>query len=371
VITLITGQPGAGKTLLTLDDLRKVQGREIYYSGIPDLKLPWIELDDPEKWHECPDGSIIVIDEAQRVFRPRGNGAQVPEHVAKLETHRHKGHDLYVITQHPMLVDSNLRRLVGLHRHVMRAFGSRVANVHEWQEVNQQPDRTRKDSQVRVRHYPKDVFNLYKSAEVHTHKMRLPPRLLALLLVPVVLAASVYFVWQWQSEQSAPGATADKENAQEIDPNIRPDSVPTVQAAYNPASFIPRVVGIQESAPRYDELTTPKRAPQLAGCISSKTRCQCYMPDGSRYQTTEDLCRLVVANGVPFVDWIEPDRDVERPGRASEARGLDAPPSAPLETLPREAGEIVNLERPAMSIQTALALRAMAQSTPPLQNLGQ
>ncbi|WMU51306.1 hypothetical protein [Pseudomonas aeruginosa] len=52
--------------------------RTIYYYGIPDMKLDrlkskWVEFDTPEEWYNLPDGSVIVIDEAQRVFGNDGS----------------------------------------------------------------------------------------------------------------------------------------------------------------------------------------------------------------------------------------------------------------------------------------------------------
>ena len=47
MITLITGQPGAGKTLFTLQFVRELAEKEkrtVHYSGIKDLRLPWLEL---------------------------------------------------------------------------------------------------------------------------------------------------------------------------------------------------------------------------------------------------------------------------------------------------------------------------------------
>ena len=113
MITLITGQPGAGKTLFTLQFVRELAEKEkrtVHYSGIKDLRLPWLELANAEDWYQVPQGSIVVVDEAQRIFRPRGAGSVVPRHVSELETHRHQGIDLFIITQHPMLVDTNVMR---------------------------------------------------------------------------------------------------------------------------------------------------------------------------------------------------------------------------------------------------------------------
>ena len=52
MLHVITGLPGNGKTLFTLDyveKLRKQSGRPVYYSSIPELSLPWELLDDPKK----------------------------------------------------------------------------------------------------------------------------------------------------------------------------------------------------------------------------------------------------------------------------------------------------------------------------------
>ena len=136
MLYLRTGLPGTGKTLFALADVKEwadKDKRPVYYSGIKDLKVPgWIELEDATKWPDLPANAIIIIDEAQRVFRPRHTSSAVPEHVAALETHRHKGVDLVLITQHPKLLDSNVRRLVGVHRHYVRVFGALCLALGAW-----------------------------------------------------------------------------------------------------------------------------------------------------------------------------------------------------------------------------------------------
>ena len=168
MITLITGLPGAGKTLYALTWLMEraaKEGRQVYYSGITDLRVPgWIELADSEKWPTIPSGSILVVDEAQRIFRPRMHGKEVPAFVAALETHRHLGIDLVFLTQHPMLIESNVRRLCGQHFHIIRKFGSHFATIHEWGATKETCDKNREDSSTIQWRYPSDNFALYKSA---------------------------------------------------------------------------------------------------------------------------------------------------------------------------------------------------------------
>jgi zona occludens toxin (predicted ATPase) len=198
MIHLITGLPGSGKTLYTLWHVKaraEKEQRPVFYSGIEDLQIPaWQEMEDPEKWHELPTGAIIVIDEAQRIFRPRGKGGEPPKHVAALETHRHNGHDLYIITQHPMLVDTSLRRLAGVHRHLNRQFGTQRAVIHEWAEVRLDCERRRTDSSKTIWPYPKDVYSLYKSSELHTHRINFPKYVWYLLISLLLLAVLGFFI---------------------------------------------------------------------------------------------------------------------------------------------------------------------------------
>jgi zona occludens toxin (predicted ATPase) len=305
MITLITGQPGAGKTLYGVTFIKALaekENRQVYYSGIADLKLPWIQLDKPEDWHKVPPGSIVVIDECQRVFRPRGHGQQVPPHVAELETHRHHGLDLFLITQHPMLADTNVRRLVERHFHVKRKFGAPAATVHEFQQVQENADKTRVDS---IRHefiYPKSSFALYHSAEVHTHKTRIPMRVWVLLVLPLVFAGLVYATVQWFKGRMEPPGQDTPSREQSGVVAAAPSAPERVAAGPLSTldylnSFRGRVSSLPHTAPRYDGLTKPVSAPYPAACIESRTRCLCYTDQATPLSVPVDVCRQIVANG--------------------------------------------------------------------------
>lgn len=201
MIGAYTGLPGSGKTLKLITDVivpGKLAGRPIYVYGIDSLSddLGCIPLDDPQKWFDCPDGAIICIDEAQKVFRPRPAGSPVPDYVSAGELHRHKGHDLYLTAQAPMLLDAHMRRLVGMHQHLVRVWGLQSSTVYQWDEMQNDPqDRiSRKMSQKSRFTFPKKNFTLYKSAEIHTHKRRLPRWLIPLLIGLVGVFYGLYLV---------------------------------------------------------------------------------------------------------------------------------------------------------------------------------
>lgn len=324
MIEQVTGLPGSGKTLITLvrtKQLAEKENRQVYYNGIPDLKLPWIELDKGEDWWKVPSGSIVIIDEAQRVFRPRANGSQVPEHVSKLETHRHLGIDLILITQHPMLLDTNVRRLVGRHIHTVRAFGAKFATLHEWPQVKENCDKNRADSIEHKWFYPKQAFDWYKSAEIHTHKTRIPARMWVMLALPFLLAATIYAGYSWWKGSSERTSESMKKATGISTAPIGQQPVALKLGYFE--NYKPRIEGLAHTAPVYDDVTKPVRAPYPAACVDLKSKgCRCYTSQATRLDVPKHLCQQIASTGF-FMEWDEKttekrDRKAEEPKKPTE-----------------------------------------------------
>lgn len=322
MLILITGLSGAGKTLYALQFVQKMASdgnRPVFYSGIKDLALPWTEI-DPTQWPKVPDGSIVVIDECQRVFRPRMHGTDVPKHVSELETHRHHGIDIVLITQHPMLLDANARRLVGLHFHVVRKFGFQASTIHEWNSVKENCDKNREGSQRHEWTYPKDLYSVYKSAEIHTHKARLPMRLVLLVVALVSIPIGIWYAYR---------TVQHKGDAKPVEARAAPAaaSAPFTPIGAGAESHLstpqyletlrPRISGLQFTALRYDDVTKPVRAPYPAACIQTTSRCGCYTQQGTVLDVPDKLCRALVEKGF-FKDWQDQD---ERDALAQKDRG--------------------------------------------------
>lgn len=319
-IHLHTGIPGHGKTLFTLWYVRKWaegEGRKVYYYGIPDLQIPeWEELADPKEWASVPPKSIVLIDESQKVFPRRSSNGAVPAHVSGFETHRHLGIDIVLITQHPSLIDRHIHPLTDKHRHVIRAFGANYATVHEWPQVMAQCEKpgSRKDSVKTQFPYPKEVFTWYKSAEAHTYKAKIPGKVWLGLFLPVLLAAAVWFVYDWaQSRIHKPGV--EPEAAHKLAPGQK--AVPgqgglgggaggrkdKMTVAEWVEDQTPRMPGLPHTAPMYDQVTQPVQAPYPAACIQMASKgCRCYSPQGTLLQVDNEICVQIVANGF-FIPW--------------------------------------------------------------------
>ncbi|MDR5172277.1 Zonular occludens toxin [Methylobacillus flagellatus] len=325
MITLITGLPGSGKSLFTLKtvkDLADQENRPVFYHGIPELTLDWHKMDKGEDWVDCPKGAIIVIDECQTTFRPRANGAAVPKHVSQLEVHRHDGHDLFLITQHPMLLDGNLRRLVGRHYHVVRFYGFQKSTIHEFQSVRENV-KSLKGSIEKHFVYPKEVFGWYKSADMHTMKRRIPARLVLVVLLPIVFIAVIWFLI------STIGGFSDRHGTEPGKEDGSLLNQPVQQYQPVPTPIKPeltwiearqeRVPGIPYSAPVYDKITEPVTAPVIAACVDFRGQCKCYSQQATPIQTDESLCRQIIRSGV-FVDFDPGQSVTERAQQAERDR---------------------------------------------------
>jgi zona occludens toxin len=304
-IRLHTGLPGHGKTLMTLDKVNEWatrEGREVYYSGIKDLKLSWQEI-DPKEWKKCPPNSIIVIDEAQYTFGKTAKSEDVP-HIADLTVHRHGGIDIVLITQHPMLLDPFVRRLIDKHVHVVRRWGSQAATLHEWVAVrtNCELPAGRKDSSKTPYKYPKKVYELYKSAETHTVKRAIPKQFFQLGAIVLIVGGLVWYVWNDMHKR----ATKPDVAAMGEVPKSAGGVAGVAAAVLNPQAdaeryvyeHTPRVVGLPFTAPRYDEITKPTTAPIPSSCIKlPDDRCWCWSQQGTRLAVDGAVCRQIVAEG--------------------------------------------------------------------------
>lgn len=307
-LAVITGKPGHGKTLYAVAKIQeraKAENRQVYYNGIEGLKLDWIKIEDAQKWHDpehVPDGGIIVIDEAQRVFPPRPTGSKVPPFVQPFDVHRHRGLDIYLITQDPMLIDSFARNLAGEHIHVLRPFGSQQAKVYKWEHVVDPDSRSERANAVDTGffRYPKQVFDLYHSATVHTVKRKLPwklalgiPGLVLGLVVCVLLARAAL------GGKSSPSAPVAEKGSTHTASSGKIKNAPLTPEEYVDR-LKPRVAGRPESAPIFDDLALkPAVMPVVAGCVTSAQGvCKCYTQQATPVKDVPDSeCREFVKEG--------------------------------------------------------------------------
>lgn len=353
MITLITGIPGSGKTSYVVDWLMKQQGRPIFADGVPELKLThepcpplkeWTyEKDDPASasgkkiCFSYPPNSIVVIDEAQRVYRPRPVGSKVPPEVAAFETHRHEGLDFVLITQNPTLIDSNVRKLIGRHVHFRPTWAGRY--MHEWNECADVESSNARSLAATTRYkLPKRAFDQYHSAVLHTkNKAKIPFVAYIFGAAIIAMCALLWHLYGRYQQISKPAAAATASTVSGAQPGQAGPQGHVLTKHEYVAQYEPRIAGLPHTAPAYDQVTTPQDAPVPVGCIDSKkTGCKCYDQQGTRYSTTEDICRQWIANNGFWIPWKKPDTPAVAAAVAPQAQTSPPAASPPISTIQQE-----------------------------------
>lgn len=351
MLTLITGTPGAGKTAWTVQELTRLPAqRKIFVHGIPELKIAhepvycmsdlcehcrslvelvsypasiingksvpafqrYEEIARPgepvylvEEWPEwATHGSLIVLDEVQRVWRP--SSTKVPNEVAALETHRHKGLDFWMISQGPHLFHSNIRLLIGRHIHLVDLWYGR--KEYEFPECRQNVT-SRADAVERSYKLPKKIFGMYKSSSLHTKLDHRKPLSFYFMLAAILIGLGLLwkvterFASMGQPVAAVGGGDADAPAA--AAPAPAPPMPPPNQPAKSPSNFPdfkPTLPGLPESAPAYASLNQVVNVPHVTSCAKTPDWCKCYAGRGAPYPVTRQFCEAFL-RGEYFNPW--------------------------------------------------------------------
>lgn len=379
---LITGVPGAGKTLNTLRLVHTKaaqQGRPVYYRGIKLLRDNphginydnWFEMrhpnDDgvdlqtdvtPWSWQNAPDGAIIFVDEAHHFYPATSPTARHPAYIMDMSEHRHRGIDIYLITQGPDLVNSTIKNWVNEHHHYRLLFGGLlnicyindkcINNVRNTREISGEA------SKKRIKH-DKRWYDAYISASIHYRKKRVPKGIifglitgLMLILGGIVYSNYAYFGQGAQQTPLHPSApvqpsyvnprpTAPYRHDQPLSgDNYNPLSSDTVNGdQFNPLiAYKPRIEAMPETAPAYDDLRKAQTWPKPQCLIAKATdKCTCYTQQATvMHDYPDTLCREYAMHG-----YFDPTRKDPDPLRQDDKRNSTdnpaAPPQSPLQGL--------------------------------------
>lgn len=329
-----TGLMGHGKTLNAIKEIdakAKLEGRAVYYHNVnglkPErLKAHWYPLEDAHKWHELPDNSIVLIDEAQRFFGVRDPRKAVPEHCSQFETMRHDGLEVHLVTQHASFLDAHIRKLCNKHIYVLRIFGGKKLSRYEAEKcIDVDKQTALKDASHSFVKLDSKLFGVYDSAVEHHFKFKPPGKL---LLIPLLLLFIVFMIYRaFNSFNGGDAVDSAKDLASGVTQTASvstgdPSSPGAAQGKHMTAlQYValrtPRLPDVPSSAPIYDELTKPKTYPRLSCVISSDPGyiernnnryrvvtagqksyiCECYTQQGTWHKTTFAYCQNTVANG--------------------------------------------------------------------------
>lgn len=339
MITVLTGQPGNGKTSKIIQVIREAneQGRLVYTVGIPKLLLPTIQVTRAQimKWQERTEitvaekdayritrpfnpladfnrmatepaldgeptylldnfveGSLIVVDEAQKGFQPTSSN-KVPEWVSYLSEHRHHAMDFMFISQHPNYLHDNVTGQASRHWHIRNEWMGR--KIYEWPEVQSTPASMASRLSGVKKPYKLDptTYDLYESASGHTVlKHKVPPMAYLALFMVIALPTGAYAVYNRLQQRlhpepktavipNAPVSTVQKE------PPIALVAVPLSAAEPIKTAVYENV---QIVSNQYDWS-------QIAACMASTTKCTCYGDSAETLVVPENVCRSAASSG--------------------------------------------------------------------------
>lgn len=380
-LTIRTGLQGSGKTLNAIKELDAISFKEqrpVYYYNVTDLdpsklKGSWFPFEDPYRWYDLPNDSLILIDEAQTWFGVRDARQAVPPHLSHLEIMRKKGHELHLVTQDPRFLDVHARRLCNCHVHFWRIFGSSQLSRYQMPRVHEAVEKlsTFKDADKKIIKLDKKFFSVYSSAQAKHHfKLKMPRKAMFMALA---LVASLYAVYNGYSAVYG-NRTPDPESSSD-DPSSPGQTVVDAVASVVPGTsglmsssekkrpltrdeylsqHTPRIAGYPASAPVYDDITKPVTYPKLS-CIKSEdprlvdrpnsrfqvrrlssdrvVGCGCLTQQGTRYEVPFAVCLNMVDNG--YFDPAKPDSQLSKfdqgslSGQSVGYRSSSVPVSSP------------------------------------------
>ncbi|TDB26201.1 zonular occludens toxin [Stenotrophomonas sp. ATCM1_4] len=349
---LVTGQPGHGKTAYGLDKAFKWQkeGRKIYIHGVKDFdyeRAGFTYLQDPTKWEDLPDGSVVLLDECYTIFPNRNPGAKVPEHVEAMARHRHRGFDFILIAQQGLQLDPFLRGLYEEHVHIRQTsiIKSRT-KLKRWTQYQSNVQGHCADVIDWVR--PNYVFDYYTSTTLITTRRSLPRWAIWIMAgVAFLFVLGLYLKHSYEKklegfEADSAASTAQfgaRTGAVGGTPGA-PGTAPRYATATEYAkAHLPRFASMPETAPIFDE-RAPVSQPALF-CMSSvpggdddrEASCTCLTEQGTKYDISQPECRTLARFG-----------PVYNPYKAPKVEMQSAPvpdPGAPPVAVTGSAGQVI------------------------------
>jgi hypothetical protein len=328
-------------------------GLQVYAHGFRNLRVPFVkDFPDPRKWRELPPGSVLYVDEAQNLWRSRSMGKPVPPEVLDLETHRHQGLDIVLITQAPSYIDSHLRPLFSEHEHLV-AWGNKQSRLFQFAECYDDVKSlgTRARGEFKVWDHPVAHYGDYDSAEIHTPKPPVPwkyrmGRPLLWITGVICLAYAGWVMFDVFFGDPDPVVEKSARDPDKKKPSMwsgafagAADARPTFA---NLAQYLdhhrPRQAEMPWSAPAYDdrEVVAEPRLWCMASGAGGDRSCSCKTEQGTDYRLPLNRCERIARWGGAYNPYAKPDTaSMPSVGAGASASGDASGAKEPFRIMPR------------------------------------
>ena len=341
MIFLFVGQPGTGKTLSAIhfiDTDDQFKDRDKFISGIPDLTIEHQPLEDPKQWMDCPDGSVILIDEAWEHFPARSAGKDIPQFIQKLATHRHRGIDIILCTQDAKDLDVFVRRRVNRMYQLQRPGNLPYAKRIQYEGVPDGANGIRPLATEKWM-YPKGYFEAYTSTTKDTHKKRFPVgfyfKLSLFILLLIAIPSLIWYgIASFRAHQSDVTGSTTAEQRTGSTGNFLSSATSSsgssnrkiLQTTDDYRRLHTPVDPTDLNSSPLQQTTLEAAEPITYRCISTQDICICHTQQSVRVNIGDIKCRRYATSGYhdPYKTTQTYNQDNELTGPAERTR-LAAP----------------------------------------------
>lgn len=275
-IRLVTGKPGSGKTYFAVSHILKkycnldrhtklytLKKNHIVITNIKELKLPHVDLNsilqknnvtidkfftnDVQEKIAPKKNVLYIIDEAQQYFHKRYYNVDTFYY---FQTHRHLGHDIYLITQSVKLLPLQITELTEVEVHA-QPRSLRIANEFSYQIISSGEVLDRKILKRNQR-----IFSYYKSMSKSEAEKTSNPFRKYIILCAVLLVLAAYGFYRTFLIKIPDGNITLSESVTkpEPQPNFNNNSRPTTNI-YNGRTPAERQITYQTNPLSYIDLS--------------------------------------------------------------------------------------------------------------------
>lgn len=328
-ITLLTGNPGSGKSLFAISMIEAAikRGNRHVFTNITGVTIPGVlPIPADADWRNLPDGSLVIFDECQDIEDENGQrpyaatgqaGLARDGRLSELRQHRKREFHLVFITQHPTFCHHEIRKITDTHHHFLRVMGLQRSTKYTFSGSYclspEKPEERRRGDKEFWR-FPKRLFGAYHSAQAHHIGFKMPRKVA--MVAAAVLATSALAVWFLLGRVGLGESSVLVQEAQ-------------AEAAAAAALVSP---GAVSPAPLPAEFawTNAATVRPISGCAVLSESCRCWDADGLQLALSRAECLTVAAGPLPIhFSRMTQDQDQDKPAsEGGELRGVRTSPAS-------------------------------------------
>jgi hypothetical protein len=303
MLFLITGTVGTGKTAYAVTrilEYRKKEPARQIYTNIDGINIPDVIFIEHNDYEQFDDGSIFFFDEAQQFLNFKASHEAKDDKITQsLQVSRHRGFDIYFITQHPSFLSKWVTCLINEHYHLVNSMGLKASTLYRFTGVKGSLVNldVLKNTALDVNRisFDNSVFSKYKSATVHTKKFIMPKKLkFYIFLVFLLFGCFFYLLYYNQKNSNLQKVTQTNKKT------VLPTSTSNILNIPASATNTNNILNIPASATNtnniHSSIQVQVQEPFIKGCIIFDNKSFAYLNTGVKVEIKVSECQKQMHN---------------------------------------------------------------------------